>query len=84
MFQYPWSHSHTRHSCIDFQIITFHIRQFALVGWNTTNPLPHGSLNTFIFIAGLCFPTLDDHDLKSTYLKLKVSHECIQAFFLHW
>ena len=42
MCQYPWPHTHTMHPYIEFQIITFHIRHFSLVGWNSTNLLPHG------------------------------------------
>jgi hypothetical protein len=65
------------------QIITFHIRHFSLVCWNSTNILPHGSFiniyyyNIIIFFCFKMIMTSNPH----TFYEIKISYECIQAFF---
>jgi hypothetical protein len=79
-------HIHTQCTLALIQIITFHIRHFSMVCWNSTNLSPHGFFihihyyNRTMFSYFELIMTSNQH----TYMKLKVSHECIQAFFLHW
>jgi hypothetical protein len=80
-------HGHIHTQCtliLIFRLLLFILGTFPW--WVGTQPTFYHmvSLYTFIITIGLCFPASNDHDLKSTYMKLKVSHECIQTFFLHW